>query len=683
MGYIETKKHYKELCKLLNKYARQYYVFDDPQVSDAEYDALYQELLGLEAEYPEMVSKDSPSQKIGSEVSRDFKKIPHSTKMLSLENAYNEGDIALFFTRVKKLSLQKNVEFVLEPKFDGLSAALKYKNGILVTAATRGDGLTGEDVTENFKYIKGAPQKLLKDVPEDIEVRGEVIMLKADFEKLNAERLIENKKLFANPRNAAAGSLRQLDPEITKERNLTFFAYYIVCDEIEIHTQTETLEFLKDLGFNVSEHTKLCRFQEEAYAFYLELNKNRANLPFDIDGVVYKLNDLTLQKKLGAATKYPRHSIAYKFPAQEVQTEVLDIITQVGRTGNITPVAVLKPVTVGGVVVSRATLHNKADLLKKDIRKGDIVTVFRAGDVIPQVMNPILELRPADSTPYIFPTNCPVCGSKLYEADDKVAVKCLDMKCPAQAVEKLIHFVSKNAFNIEGLGTQSIKYFFEKEIIKSPIDIFSLEEKNAELKLQNTEGFGEQSVENLFRSIRNSKDIGLDRFIFSLGIPSVGLAVAKLIASHFETYNVFLTHVLQKRLSVIKKINGIGESIINEMENFFKDPNNLDILITLGGNEELQGIVHVLSKKSANTGPLSGKIFVFTGTLANHGRDEAKEMVEKLGGKCSGSVSTKTSFVVAGENGGQKLENAQKLGVEIISEEKFEEIIKKNSNFNV
>lgn len=684
MGYKEIKKHYKELCKLLNEYSREYYIFNDPKVSDAEYDSLYQELLKIEKEYPEIISKDSPSKKIGSDAAKDFKKIIHTKKMLSLENAYNEDDISDFFLRVKKLSLEKNLQFVLEPKFDGLSAALRYENGLLVSAATRGDGSVGEDVTENFKYIRGVPQKLTQEkIPAFFEVRGEVVMLKKEFENLNKKREEAGEKLFANPRNAASGSLRQLDPKITAERNLTFFAYYIVTDENLFKTQFECLEFLKLLKFNVAQQIKLCSSQEESYEFYQSLNNQRSNLPFDIDGVVYKLNDLNLQKKLGAATKYPRHSIAYKFPAQEAQTKVLDIIVQVGRTGVVTPVAILKPITVGGVVVSRATLHNKEDLTKKDIRIGDTVVIFRAGDVIPQVSKPILELRPENASQFIFPSTCPSCGSKLFESEDRVAVKCLDMNCPAQLVEKLIHFVSKSAFNIEGLGTQSIKYFFEHKIIKSPIDIFSLEDRNEELKLQNIEGFGDLSIENLFRSINNSKNIDLDRFIYALGINQVGTSAAKLIASYLLTYKNFLSHVLQKNIRVIEKINGIGGSIIKEIENFFNDPNNLDILLKLGGDFEKKGIVNVISKEAPKNTPLEGTIFVFTGTLENYSRDEAKEMVEKLGAKCSNSVSKKTSYVVAGENGGQKLKNAQKLGVEILSEKKFEEIIKKMSDFNV
>lgn len=662
-----AKKRHAELSKLLSKYSRQYYIFDDPSVTDAEYDALYKELLDIEKEYPELVKTSSPSQKVGAKVSKDFQKVLHQQKMLSLENAFNEEDIQNFIDRVKKLTGKSQVEFVLEPKLDGLSASIVYKNGILSQASTRGDGSIGEDITENIKTLDNVPKEI--NLTGNVEVRGEVVMLKEDFQKLNEQREANGEKLFSNPRNAAAGSLRQLDFNVTAQRKLTFFAYALIGDDLTLNSQEQILETLRLNGFTVSDEIKLCKTQKEAYEFYQNMESRRADLAYDIDGVVYKTNDLSLQKQMGNSTKYPRHSIAYKFPAQKAQTTILDIVVQVGRTGNITPVAELAPVNVGGVIVSRATLHNKSEIEKKDIRVGDRVIIQRAGDVIPQILYPIIEQRPKDSKPYEFPNVCPCCGSSLVQNEDEVAIKCENLDCSAQLVERLIHFVSRQAFNIEGLGRQNIKFLFDKGIVKSPVDIFYLQEKNQQYHLEKEEGWGEQSVRNLFKSIETAKNIKLEKFINALGIPQVGRAASILIARYYKTFSQFLSAVEEDRMSELVTISGIGDSMIQDLKNFFRISNNLGVM------KRLSAVVNIRDAEESSESEWTGKSVVFTGTLNTLGRDEAKEIIEKLGGKASSSVSSKTYLVVAGENAGSKLEKARNLGIRVISEEEFLEMI--------
>jgi DNA ligase (NAD+) len=677
VNYSDKKKRHAELSNLLNTYSRQYYIFDDPDVSDAEYDALYGELLKIEKEFPELKSSRSPSQKIGAAVLKGFRKVSHSTPMLSLENAYDEKDISNFIDRVKKLSETTDIELVLEPKLDGLSVSIVYKNGTLISASTRGDGVVGEDVTQNILYADCIPHKI-ENCPDVIEVRGEMVMLKSHFQELNKQREENGEKLFANPRNAAAGSHRQLDSRITASRKLTFFAYAIISHKNGLFaTQMDILNTLKEYGFTVSIEIALCRSQSDAFEFYKKIERRRAELEYDIDGIVYKVNDLSLQKKLGASTKFPRHSIAYKFSAEKAQTTVLNIVTQVGRTGNITPVAELKPVTVGGVVVSRATLHNKDEVEKRDVRIGDRVVLQRAGDVIPQILYPILEERPRDAAPFKFPTNCPCCGSSLVQEEDEAAVKCVNFNCEAQLVEKLIHFVSKHAFNIDGLGEQNIRFLFQKEIIKSPVDIFHMEAKNKELRLENLDGWGKQSVENLFRSINLAKTISLDKFIYSLGVPQVGQAISKLIAAFFRTYDNFFQCIKNREGHKLCEIQGIGTSIANDFDTFFSSEDNLKIVVELCGNGVFPGIIKITSLASPQGDVFKKQSIVFTGSFEKFSREEAKELVERLGGKTTSSVSAKTSLIVAGTNVGQKLDQGKKLGIKIISEHDFLEIIEK------
>lgn len=659
-----VKDKYFELSKTIEKHSKQYYMFDDPEISDAQYDAMYNELLEMERAYPELKTMTSPSQKVGATASSKFKKVSHDVPMLSLEDAFNEDDITAFFDRVKKLSHREQVDFCVEPKLDGLSASIFYRNGILVQASTRGDGHIGEDITANVLTIGNVPKKL-NNYNQDIEIRGEVIMLKNDFQELNKSRELSGEKLFANPRNAAAGSLRQLDANITASRKLTFIAYSLVADPMPISTQFELISFLKNLGFTTAYNVRLCKTQVEAYCYYKDMEYNRAELEYDIDGVVYKTNDLNLQDQLGAATKYPRHSIAYKFPAERAQTIVKNIILQVGRTGVITPVAELLPVTIGGVVVSRATLHNETDLQKKDIRIGDRVVVQRAGDVIPQILNPILEDRPENSEPFKFPTTCPCCGSSLVREGEEVAIRCVNLECKAKIIEQLIHFASKQAFDIAGLGDQNIKFLYDKGIIKNATDIFAIKP----IDLFHEEGWGQQSVANLLNSIEKAKNISLDKFIYSLSIPEVGRTVAKAIASYFKTYDNMMQAINGNKINELSSINGIGESIANSFASFFNTAHNVEIV------ERLANIVNIQDMQEQQSNLFAGKSIVFTGTLQKLSRDQAKALAEQHGAKVTSSVSAKTYLVVAGENAGQKLDQAKALGIKIISEDEFLELI--------
>lgn len=662
-------QRYRELVEKLNSSARQYYIFDDPVISDAEYDASYQELVELEKQYPQLITEDSPTQNVGGSALATFNKVQHVPPMLSLENAFDENDIADFYERVYK-AVGPNAEFFLEPKLDGLSVALIYKNGKLISGSTRGDGSEGEDVTANVLTIPTIPH-LVKDFSG--EVRGEVVMLKRDFQALNQQRANEGEKLFANPRNAAAGSLRQLDANITASRKLTFFAYTLLPEQFK--TQQQNIEQLREMGFCVSKDVALCRTPQEAHAFYANLEERRADLDFDIDGVVFKLNDLDAQKQMGVASKYPRHSIAYKFPAEQAQTTVLAITTQVGRTGNITPVAELTPVTVGGVVVSRATLHNKDYIEKKDIRVGDRVVIQRAGDVIPQVLYPIVSERNHESQPYCFPIKCPSCGSQLVQEIGGVCIKCINMNCRAQLVERLKHFVSKQGFDIDGLGARNIEFLFEKGLVLNPADIFTLESRN--LDLTGEDGWGDLSVDNLYKSIRQARQIKLDRFICALGIPQTGRAISKAIAQFVKSYNGLLQMIRSKNYDELLTINGIGYSIIEDFRSFFENPENLTVVERLAGNETSPGLISVQDVELAESSLLSGKTIVFTGIFSRFSREEAKSLAEQFGARASSSVSAKTHMVVAGENAGQKLQQAQKLGIQILSEEEFLAMLEK------
>jgi DNA ligase (NAD+) len=673
---MDKEKRYRELVNLLKEYSNQYYLWDSPAISDATYDGLYNELLALEKEFPQLKMNNSPSQTVGAKVAKSFPKVTHLYPMLSLENAYNEDDIFTFLERVRNVSQRRQVDLVLEPKLDGLSASLTYKNGLLTRGATRGDGVVGEDVTKNIMTISDIPQRIVDDnLPEEMEIRGEVVMRKDEFQKLNESRAQLSEKLFANPRNAASGSLRQSDAEITRSRKLTFFAYSIMTRQPAFKTQMDVLHVLAGYGFSVSDKISLCRDQQEAFLFYSQMEHQRAELDYDIDGVVYKVNDLQLQQEMGTSSKFPKHSIAYKFSAKKAETTITDIVVQVGRTGNITPVAELKPVTVGGVVITKATLHNRDEIERKDIRVGDRVVLERAGDVIPQILYPILEERPPNAAPFKFPNACPCCGSLLTTCGEEVAVKCLNINCKAQVIEKLIHFASKHAFDIVGLGSKNMRFLFESGFVKSPPDIFELKNTNSQKKLENMEGWGKLSVENLYASINNARTIPLDRFIYALGIPQIGRAASKQLASFFGSCAKLLEAAHNKELDGLLTTDGIGPAILQDIKNFFQNEANMEFIEKLARVVAVQDMAAEISKSA----PLAGKMIVFTGTFDDLSREEAKELAEKFGAKTSAAVSAKTSFVVAGENAGKKLDQAKKLGITILSKHDFMKIIENNS----
>ncbi len=667
----------KRLAHLIGYHDELYFQKDKPEISDAEYDALVLRNRHIEARFPDLRRSDSPSRRIGAAPAKGFRKIKHRNPMLSLENAFTEEDLKDFFDRVRRfLNLDKNtpIDAVAEPKIDGLSAALHYQNGQLTLAATRGDGSEGEDVTENVKTIRDVPLTLSGTFPESLEVRGEVYMCREDFLALNQQRLTEGEPEFANPRNAAAGSLRQLDPQITARRPLRFFAYaFDALSGGSVVTQAELIEQLRRWGFSTCPEITLCQSVEDMLQYYQFLGGRRAELPYDIDGVVYKVNNLALQKRLGSVGRTPRHSVAHKFAAEQAETIVEEIGVQVGRTGALTPVAHLRPVTVGGVVVSRATLHNADEIERKDIRVGDHVIIQRAGDVIPQVVSVVMDKRLSSSLPFVFPEQCPACGSKVTQIPGEVARRCSEgLTCPAQAVERLKHFVSRTAFDIEGLGGRHIETFYQDQLIKNPVDIFTLQKKdqNSLTPLRCREGWGAQSATNLFDAIEKRRTIPLNRFIYALGIPQIGEVTAKLLARHYKSYTQFKHHLLaaaegeREYLEDLLHLDGIGESMAADLISFFQHSHNLEILSGL--EEQLTIEDYVLDQISQS--PIQGKTIVFTGSMEAMSRAEAKAVAERLGAKVAGSVSKKTDIVVVGADAGSKAKAAAELGVQVIDE---------------
>jgi DNA ligase (NAD+) len=681
----KAKAEWQKLVDEIRKHDKAYYQEDAPHISDADYDALRQRLLQLEAEFPALVVADSPSQKVSGTSSGRFPKIRHKQSMLSLDNAFSEEDVQDFVKRVMKfLGLKEMPAFIAEPKIDGLSANLLYREGKLVTGATRGDGQVGEDITENLKTLDDIPLEIT-GAPAEIEIRGEVYMDKNDFAALNKRQLEKDEKPFANPRNAAAGSLRQLDIEITKSRPLRFFAYATgaVSDDIA-ETQWDILQRFSQWGFKVNPLTKECKNIEEMIVHYREIESQRAELPFDIDGVVYKVDRLDFQHRLGAVSRFPRWAIAHKFPAEKAITILHDIEIQVGRTGALTPVARLEPVTVGGVVVSNASLHNEDEIARKDIHIGDAVIIQRAGDVIPQIVEVIKDKRPKNSKPYAFPKTCPVCGSAAVreqnaktEKQDVVRRCTGGLVCPAQATERLKHFVSRKALDIDGLGAKQIELFYSKDLVKQPADIFTLEERNKTslARLENMEGFGKTSVTNLFAAINARRTAPLSRFIHALGIRHVGESNARLLARNFGSFEKFAEVAKRARedeeaLAEFLSIDGIGEAVAEAIINFFAEAHNIEAL------ERLMAEVSPTPEEEQKTdSPVAGKIIVFTGSLEQMTRDEAKAQALSLGAKVSGSVSKKTDIVVAGPGAGSKLKKAEALGVATMSESQWREMV--------
>ena len=678
----EVKKQLEYLAKEIEKADIAYYQNDAPYLDDAAYDKLRRLNDALEAKFPALIRNDSPSKRVGAMVKSEFKKVELSVPMLSLADIFSEEELKDFIMSIKRfLNSSDDIIFTSEPKMDGLSFSALYVNGIFTRGSTRGDGKIGEDITENLKAIRGFPLFLNKEAPEVFEVRGEVFMSKADFLALNQKNEEEHKKTFANPRNAAAGSLRQLDTRITKERRLSFLVYtWGEVSEIRWKSQVEFLEYVKELGFPVNPYNKVCHNEQELLDSFETLMENRADLPYDIDGIVYKVNDLELQKRLGFLTRTPRWAIAHKFPAEQAITRLNNIRVQVGRTGALTPVADLEPVNVGGVLVSHATLHNEDEIKRKDIRIGDMVIIQRAGDVIPQVVSVLTEKRSTELPEFQFPTVCPECGAHANREEDEAVRRCTGgLSCPAQAVERLKHFVSREAFNIEGLGDKVIDEFYKEGIIKTPYDIFTLEERNKpadlfsasqSLNLENREGWGKKSVSKLFDAINKSKSISLQKFIYALGIRQVGTATAYLIAKHYHTFTAFMSAMVQQDLQLLVSIDGIGPAMAKDIVEFFKEEHNLAVindLLSVISIEEFEGIANTTSE-------IFGKTIVFTGTLTTLTRSEAKSKALAFGAKVAGSVSTNTDYVIAGENAGSKLKKAQELGVKVITEEEFNRI---------
>ncbi|MFT3733228.1 MAG: NAD-dependent DNA ligase LigA [Hyphomicrobium sp.] len=667
-----------------------YYRQDAPEISDAEYDALRRRLDALEKKHPELRRAESPTERVGAAPVAAFGKIRHDVPMLSLGNAFDDQDVVDFVERVRRfLNLGEDdiLEVTAEPKIDGLSISIRYENGELVQAATRGDGTEGENVTANIKTVREIPHLLKgRNVPDIIDIRGEIYLGEKDFEALNAAQSASGDKIFANPRNAAAGSLRQLDASITAKRPLRFFAYaWGAASKLPADTQAGVVAAFKHWGLPVNPLMRVARKTEELLAFYREIEAKRASLGYDIDGVVYKVNRLDYQERLGFVSRSPRWAIAHKFAAERATTVLEKIDIQVGRTGALTPVAKLKPVTVGGVVVSNATLHNEDEIARKDIREGDTVVVQRAGDVIPQVVEVVLAKRPAHSHPFKFPTVCPVCGShavrELVEETGKADVvrRCTGgLICPAQVKERLKHFVSRNAFDIEGLGTEKIEFFFETGRIKSPADIFTLEarDRTSDEPLTNVRGFKETSVRKLFAAIDARRQVPLDRFLYALGIRHIGETTAKDLAKAYGTLEALRDAVdaaikendkSGPAYQDIDNIEGIGETVVDALVDFFGEQHNQEQIAALLKEVTVAPYVRAQAKES----PVTGKTVVFTGTLTKLTRNEAKAQAERLGAKVSGSVSKKTDYVVAGAEAGSKLDNARALGVTVLDEDEW------------
>lgn len=654
------------LRQALRRYEYEYHVLDNPTIPDAEYDKLFHQLKALEAAHPELITADSPTQRVGAKPLSAFAQIRHEIPMLSLDNAFTDEEFFAFVKRIEdRLGLlPQPLTFCCEPKLDGLAVSILYVNGILSQAATRGDGTTGEDITANIRTIRNIPLQLLSDnPPARLEVRGEVFMPHAGFERLNEHALEHGEKTFANPRNAAAGSLRQLDPNITSKRPLSFNAYSIgVAEGAELpQGQYERLQWLKTIGIPVNAEIRLCEGVDAVLDFYQDIQSKRSELGYDIDGTVLKINDIELQQRLGFISKAPRWAIAYKFPAQEQLTRLNDVEFQVGRTGAVTPVAKLEPVFVAGVTVSNATLHNGDEIARLDLAIGDTVVVRRAGDVIPQIIGVLHERRPADAKPIIFPTHCPVCDSLIVRIDGEAVARCTGgLICAAQRKEALKHFVSRKAMDIDGVGAKLIEQLVDRELIHTPADLFKLDLTT----LCRLERMAEKSAQNALASLQKAKQTTLARFIFALGIREVGEATALNLANHFKT----LEALQAADLDTLQEVPDVGEVVANRIFVFWREAHNVAVVEDL-----LKQGIHwpAVEEKIVGDNPFNGKTVVLTGTLSQMGRSEAKARLQELGAKVSGSVSAKTDFVIAGDAAGSKLTKAQELGVTVLSEEQW------------
>lgn len=672
MTIDEAAKRAEELRSRLNRWSREYYVEDKPTVEDYVYDQEYAELVAIEEQYPDLITSDSPTQRVGGKVLSGFEKVTHDIPLYSLNDVFSKDELFAFDQRVQK-AIGRSVDYCCELKIDGLSVSLRYENGEFVRGATRGDGTVGENITENLKTVRSVPLKLKDAI--SIEVRGECFMPKKSFVQLNQAREAEGKDIFANPRNAAAGSLRQLDSKITAKRNLDTFLYTVAdFGPMKATTQYDALEELEQIGFHTNHEKRLCHSIDEVWSFIEEYHEKRMDLTYEIDGIVIKVNDFSLQDQLGFTVKAPRWATAYKFPPEEVETKIEEIEWTVGRTGVVTPTAIMTPVRVAGTTVSRASLHNGDYIKLKDIRLNDIVRIYKAGDIIPEVAQVVLDQRPADSEPYVLPTHCPICHSELVHLDEEVALRCINPKCPAQIKEGLNHFVSRNAMNIDGLGPRVLAQMYDKQLVTDVADLYKLTEE----ELLTLDKIKEKSANNILTAIHDSKDNSVERLIFGLGIRHVGSKAAKILAEHFGD----LETLSKSDFESIIVLDTIGDTIADSVVTYFSNEEVHDLMSELkqaGVNFEYKGIRS--SQIETIDSPFKEKTVVLTGKLTRFTREEAKETIENLGGKVTGSVSKKTDIVVAGEDAGSKLTKAQELGIDVWSEEKMAEALA-DSHFN-
>lgn len=669
MTIDEAAKRAEELRTRLNQWSREYYVEDKPTVEDYVYDKEYAELVAIEEQYPDLITSDSPTQRVGGKVLEGFEKVTHDIPLYSLNDVFSKEELIAFDQRVQK-AVGSVVDYCCELKIDGLSVSLRYEDGNFVRGATRGDGTVGENITENLKTVRSVPIKLKE--PMNIEVRGECFMPKRSFVQLNQDREAEGKDIFANPRNAAAGSLRQLDSKITAKRNLDTFLYTVAdFGPMQAKTQYDALEELEKIGFHTNREKRLCHSIDEVWSYIEEYHDKRVDLPYEIDGIVIKVNEFSLQDQLGFTVKAPRWAAAYKFPPEEVETLIENIEWTVGRTGVVTPTAIMTPVRVAGTTVSRASLHNGDYIKLKDIRLKDTVLIYKAGDIIPEVSQVVLDKRPKDSEEYQLPTHCPVCGSELVHLDEEVALRCINPKCPAQMKEGLNHFVSRNAMNIDGLGPRVLEQMYDKKLVADVADLYKLTEE----ELLTLDKIKEKSANNILTAIDNSKDNSVERLIFGLGIRHVGAKAAKILAEHFGD----LETLSKSDYESIIALDTIGDIIADSVVTYFSNEEVHELMNELkqaGVNFEYKGLRNAQLQEVES--PFKEKTVVLTGKLTRFTREEAKETIENLGGKVTGSVSKKTDIVVAGEDAGSKLTKAQELGIEVWTEDQMADALAKS-----
>lgn len=669
MTIDEAAKRAEELRTRLNQWSREYYVEDKPTVEDYVYDKEYAELVAIEEQYPDLITSDSPTQRVGGKVLEGFEKVTHDIPLYSLNDVFSKEELIAFDQRVQK-AMGRVVDYCCELKIDGLSVSLRYEDGNFVRGATRGDGTVGENITENLKTVRSVPIKLKE--PMNIEVRGECFMPKRSFVQLNQDREAEGKDIFANPRNAAAGSLRQLDSKITAKRNLDTFLYTVAdFGPMQAKTQYDALEELEKIGFHTNREKRLCHSIDEVWSYIEEYHDKRVDLPYEIDGIVIKVNEFSLQDQLGFTVKAPRWAAAYKFPPEEVETLIENIEWTVGRTGVVTPTAIMTPVRVAGTTVSRASLHNGDYIKLKDIRLKDTVLIYKAGDIIPEVSQVVLDKRPKDSEEYQLPTHCPVCGSELVHLDEEVALRCINPKCPAQMKEGLNHFVSRNAMNIDGLGPRVLEQMYDKKLVADVADLYKLTEE----ELLTLDKIKEKSANNILTAIDNSKDNSVERLIFGLGIRHVGAKAAKILAEHFGD----LETLSKSDYESIIALDTIGDIIADSVVTYFSNEEVHELMNELkqaGVNFEYKGLRNAQLQEVES--PFKEKTVVLTGKLTRFTREEAKETIENLGGKVTGSVSKKTDIVVAGEDAGSKLTKAQELGIEVWTEDQMADALAKS-----